>query len=144
MAADPHALQGFSLRDTKVPLGEHRFQGPAQDSPFQDQVFGRDHQAPLKESNTGAQNPRSSAPFIRVNLRELLDPGSSTRGSKVRFPQRPEVSSQQATPLPLPNGLRQPTKQNTPRLQAVSSQPTGVPGKARSGLVGWLTRDPVF
>jgi hypothetical protein len=46
--------------------------------------------------------------------------------------------------LPLPNGLRQPTKQNTPRLQAVSSQPTGVPGKARSGLVGWLTRDPVF
>jgi len=30
------------------------------------------------------------------------------RGGKVRLPQRPEVSSKQATPLPLPNGLRQP------------------------------------
>jgi len=29
-------------------------------------------------------------------------------GGKVRLPQRPEVSSKQATPLPLPNGLRQP------------------------------------
>jgi hypothetical protein len=30
------------------------------------------------------------------------------RGGKVRLPQRPEVSSKQATPLPLPNRLRQP------------------------------------
>jgi len=30
------------------------------------------------------------------------------RGGKIRLPQRPEVSSKQATPLPLPNGLRQP------------------------------------
>ncbi len=31
-----------------------------------------------------------------------------SRGGKVRLPQRPEVSSKQATPLPLPNRLRQP------------------------------------
>ena len=30
-------------------------------------------------------------------------------GGKVRLPQRPEVSSKQATPLPLPNRLRQPS-----------------------------------
>jgi len=30
------------------------------------------------------------------------------RGGKVRLPQRPEVSPKQATPLPLPNRLRQP------------------------------------
>ena len=29
-------------------------------------------------------------------------------GGKVRLPQRPEVSPKQATPLPLPNRLRQP------------------------------------
>ena len=53
-------------------------------------------------------NPRQSAPFICVYLREPHDPGSSPWGGKVRLPQRPEVSSKQATPLPLPNRLRQP------------------------------------
>ncbi len=53
-------------------------------------------------------NPRSSAPFIRVNLREPYDPGSSVLGWQSLFAQRPVVSSKQATPLPLPNGLRQP------------------------------------
>jgi len=32
----------------------------------------------------------------------------SPGGGKIRLPQRPEVSSEQATALPLPNGLRQP------------------------------------
>ena len=50
-----------------------------------------------------------SATFIRVYLREPLEPGSSARGGgKFRLPQRPEVSSKQATPLPLPNRLWQP------------------------------------
>ena len=36
-------------------------------------------------------------------------------GGKVRLPQRPEVSYKQATPLPLPNRLRQP---NTTAIRA--------------------------
>jgi len=42
-------------------------------------------------------------------------------GGKVRLPQRPEVSSKQATPLPLPNGLRQPL--NYPRISAWTAWP---------------------
>ena len=34
-------------------------------------------------------------------------------GGKVRLPQRPEVSPKQATPLPLPNRLRQPNKRQS-------------------------------
>jgi len=53
---------------------------------------------------------------IRGNLRPLsayICENHVTRdpvpwGGKVRLPQRPEVSSKQATPLPLPNRLRQP------------------------------------
>ena len=57
-------------------------------------------------------NPR----LFRVNQREPHDPGSSPWGGKVPLPQRPEVSSKQATPLPLPNRLRQPS--NNPRISA--------------------------
>ena len=53
--------------------------------------------------------------FPRNKLRQTIcrvipgsDPGSSGRGGKIRLPQRPEVSSKQATPLPLPNRFRQP------------------------------------
>ena len=61
----------------------------------------------------------------------VLDPGSNAqRGGKVRLPQRPEVSSKQATQLPLPNGLRQPPEQIPPDHKASSSQP--------------VSRDPVF
>jgi hypothetical protein len=59
--------------------------------------------------------------FPRNKLRQTIcrvipacEPGSSGRGGKIRLPQRPEVSSKQATPLPLPNRFRQPTKQTPP------------------------------
>ena len=46
------------------------------------------------------------------------------RGGKVRLPQRPEVSPKQATPLPLPNRLRQPLKKQDmgkqPALKQIS------------------------
>jgi hypothetical protein len=56
----------------------------------------------------------------------LLDPGSSLLettvaregGGKIRLPQRPEASPKQATPLPLPNGLRQPLTYPNPRQSA--------------------------
>jgi len=54
------------------------------------------------------------------------------RGGKVCLPQRPKVSPQQATPLPLPNRLRQPTKQTPPGYILCH------PGQA------CLTRDPVL
>ena len=53
-------------------------------------------------------NPRQSALFIRVNLLNRLTRDPAPWGGKVRLPQRPEVSPKQATPLPLPNRLRQP------------------------------------
>jgi len=64
-------------------------------------------------------DPKATAPFItpiRGNLRLVsvfICVNRVTRdpvpwGGKVRLPQRPEVSPKQATPLPLPNRLRQP------------------------------------
>ena len=44
----------------------------------------------------------------RSGLVGWIEPGSSALGWQSPLPQRPEVSPKQATPLPLPNRLRQP------------------------------------
>jgi hypothetical protein len=63
------------------------------------------------EQTSAAQyrtNPRQSASFSAYICVNPLTRDPVSRGGKVRLPQRPEVSPKQATPLPLPNRLRQP------------------------------------
>jgi len=75
-------------------------------------------------------------------------------GGKVRLPQRPEVSSKQATPLPLPNRLRQPNPVSIcvnlltrdpvfSRLKQAHS-PETTPSKLHAAPSRPATRDPVF
>ena len=83
------------------------------------------------EQTSAAHETNPTRLYTVSSRASVLDPGSNAqRGGKVRLPQRPEVSSKQATQLPLPNGLRQPPEQIPPDHKASSSQP--------------VSRDPVF